>query len=199
MWENIGSDVKGLAKVVCWLGIIGSIIYGIILIMATTTTKTVHPYIGAGIAWIILGSFASWIGSWVIYAIGEAAEAAEVQLNTTENKIYKTFTEETKKQLRTETEANKVNVKPNEEKELAKKHNITEPGYYWICPDCGAASKTSLSICRNCKKLRDYNNSSIKVFGVGIENISDTDAAVVKAIGIIFVITVIILCVIKYI
>ena len=175
MWKNIGSKVEGLAKVVCWLGIIGSIIYGIILMTTTTevtvgyyyaTTETVYPYIGAGIAWIILGSFASWIGSWVMYAIGEAAEAAEVQLNTTENNIYKTFTEETKKRLRTETEANKVNVKPNEEKELAKEHNITEPGYYWICPDCGAASKTSLSICRNCRKLRDYNDSSIKVFGV---------------------------------
>lgn len=87
MWNNIGRKVQKLAKFVCWFGIIASSISGIITIISGIQMLSNRYYtnagwpqilIGAGI--IVVGSLLSWMGSWVTYAIGEAAEAAEKNL-----------------------------------------------------------------------------------------------------------------------
>lgn len=68
-WEDVGGKLKGLAKFVCWLGIISSIIGGIVMIVIGRVVT------GFGV--MIFGSLFSWMGSWVAYAIGEAAEKSE--------------------------------------------------------------------------------------------------------------------------
>ena len=72
MYNNVGSKVKILAKAVCLLGIIASVVYGLVLIAPGTENNTV-----LGILIIPLGSLLFWLGSLPIYAIGEAAENAE--------------------------------------------------------------------------------------------------------------------------
>ena len=74
MWANIGGKCKTLAAVSCWLGIIGCIIYGIILIIRGSGIHNGESLIIAGLAVAFVGPFASYLGSIGLYAIGEAAE-----------------------------------------------------------------------------------------------------------------------------
>ena len=62
MFENIGPKLKTLAKVSCCLGIIGSVIYGIIFFSQH------QPLLG--ILWIILGSLLSWLSCLSMYGLG---------------------------------------------------------------------------------------------------------------------------------
>ncbi|MBR6955318.1 MAG: hypothetical protein IKH77_09855 [Clostridia bacterium] len=80
MWTNVGAKLKTLAKVVCWLGIILSVIMGIMMIATGNQVSYNGAAVGGvvgGITTIIVGSLASWLGSLTTYAIGEAAEYAE--------------------------------------------------------------------------------------------------------------------------
>ena len=65
---NIGGKIKTLASVIAWLGIVGSIIIGIILM------ATAEELIFAGIISDIVGSISSWIGSFLLYGFGELVE-----------------------------------------------------------------------------------------------------------------------------
>ena len=66
MFDNIGGKCKGLASILCWIGIICSIISGIILMA--------NGAVLAGLLSACLGALVSWIGSFALYAIGETAE-----------------------------------------------------------------------------------------------------------------------------
>ena len=87
MFNNIGGKIKGLAKFLCWLGIILSVIIGVIMIIAAASSRsyTFDSYgekitlstggsIVAGILIIVFGSLASWIGSFFMYGFGELVE-----------------------------------------------------------------------------------------------------------------------------
>ena len=73
MFDNIGSKIKGLAKVLCWVGIIASIICGIMMFVAAAEASWQYEstYITLGIVIIIVGSLGSWVGSFVLYGFGE--------------------------------------------------------------------------------------------------------------------------------
>jgi len=78
MWENIGGKIKGLSKFIAWLGIICSIIGGIVLfIIGRKVYFGSEIYIGAGFGTIIFGSLFSWISAWFIYGFGELIECNE--------------------------------------------------------------------------------------------------------------------------
>ncbi len=80
MFDNIGRKIKTLAKVSCWMGIIGSIIVAIVMIN--------NYYIETRISgWIVLfaGPLVSWISSFTLYALGEIAENSVEQTNLIRN------------------------------------------------------------------------------------------------------------------
>ena len=79
MFNNIGGKIKGLAKFICWVGIIASIIFGIIIIASATKSFGGYRYtdtrtIILGVITIVAGSIISWIGSFVLYGFGELVE-----------------------------------------------------------------------------------------------------------------------------
>lgn len=79
MFNNIGGKIKGLAKFICWAGIIVSVIAGIILIANATKGSGQYRYtdtatIVLGVITIVVGSIASWVGSFVLYGFGELVE-----------------------------------------------------------------------------------------------------------------------------
>lgn len=78
MFDNIGSKVKTMAKIFCWLGIIGSIITGIALIINGTQYRYQQGTVLYGVLVIIAGSFLSWLSSLGLYAIGESAENSRI-------------------------------------------------------------------------------------------------------------------------
>lgn len=68
MFDNIGGKIKGLAKVVTWVGIIASVVSGVS--MFASDSDLALP----GILVIVFGSLGSWIGSFLLYGFGELIE-----------------------------------------------------------------------------------------------------------------------------
>lgn len=66
MFERIGSKIKGLASVIAWVGIMASILLGIVL--------CVSEMILIGLVVMVIGSLASWIGTFLLYGFGELIE-----------------------------------------------------------------------------------------------------------------------------
>lgn len=74
MFKGIGGKIKMLAEVICWTGIIASI--GIGLIFLLISTKIEMRILGFIIA--IIGSFISWINSFLLYGFGQLVENSDV-------------------------------------------------------------------------------------------------------------------------
>lgn len=92
MFNNIGGKIKGLAKFICWLGIIVSVLVGIILIIGATNRNGYYSYtdtnmVITGVIVIVMGSILSWIGSFVLYGFGELVENSSKLVELKSNEI----------------------------------------------------------------------------------------------------------------
>lgn len=72
MFENIGGKIKGLAKIICWIGIIISVLFGIRLMGQAGVV---------GIFYMAIGALLSWVGSFVLYGFGDLVESANIICN----------------------------------------------------------------------------------------------------------------------
>ena len=72
MFTNIGGKIKGLAKAVCYIGIIVSVICGFGMICSNNSDTVV------GVVVLLGGSLVSWLGSLVSYGFGELIENTTV-------------------------------------------------------------------------------------------------------------------------
>lgn len=72
MFENIGKKIKGLAKVVAYLGMIASVIGGI-SIMADGSDVAIL----IGLLVMISGMIAAWIGSFFAYGFGQLVDNSD--------------------------------------------------------------------------------------------------------------------------
>ena len=75
MFDNIGGKIKTLAQVVCWIGIIASIIIGFVMMAQDDDT------IFTGILIMIFGSLGSWLGSFMTYGFGQLVENSDILVN----------------------------------------------------------------------------------------------------------------------
>jgi len=87
MYNNIGHKIKFLAQLIAWIGIIGSIIHGLVWIVLGIFSGMGGGVVGGfliGIG-VMIGSFlVSWISSWFMYGYGELIEkTTEIARNTT--------------------------------------------------------------------------------------------------------------------
>lgn len=84
MFKNIGGKIKGLASVIAWLGIIVSVVTGVIYM------ATAFDGVGIGFLILVLGSLVSWISSWLLYGFGELIEnTSKIAKNITPNNTPK--------------------------------------------------------------------------------------------------------------
>ena len=67
MFSNIGSKIKAVARVFCWVDIVLSLIVGIVMFALSNLG-------GIGFVIIIVGCLGSWIGSFFTYGFGELIE-----------------------------------------------------------------------------------------------------------------------------
>ena len=77
MFNNIGGKIKGFAQVVCWLGIIGSVITGFVFIGISGNSESGGGIAILGILIAIVGSITSWIGSFLTYGFGQLVENSD--------------------------------------------------------------------------------------------------------------------------
>ncbi len=73
MFENIGGKIKTYSKVIAWVGIVLSVLFGIIGMFTN---------ILIGIFYAVFGSLLSWVGSFFAYGFGEMVEASVQSANT---------------------------------------------------------------------------------------------------------------------
>ena len=134
MFDNIGGKLKGLAYFLCSVGIISSLITGIVII---TTEKEGL----IGILTIVLGALFSWISSWITYAIGEIAENTAM----------------------IRREGGQTYVKSYETGERSEQHRMAsffkstatnDSSRQRYCPHCGETVQSS--ICEMCGKKNDF-------------------------------------------
>ena len=71
MFNNIGKKIKVVASVFCWIGIIASVVFGIILIDEGDEV--------AGAVTLVAGALSSWIGSFALYGFGQLVENSDIQ------------------------------------------------------------------------------------------------------------------------
>lgn len=76
MFNNIGSKIKSLATVICWIGIIGSVIGGVALMCNDD-----EELIVIGIITALFGSLFSWIGCFFLYGFGQLVENSDIMVS----------------------------------------------------------------------------------------------------------------------
>ena len=119
MFDNLVGKIKTFAQVICVLGIIGSVISGIVLF--------INEFIINGIAVILGGAFLSWIGSLCLYGFGQLIENTDILVSQGENKQSKFD----------KSEKNNISFRmkqynQNDSKQIEDDNSI---GLY--CPECG--------------------------------------------------------------
>ncbi len=88
MFQNIGKKIKTLAKVLCWIGIIVSIISGVVMVLSGAAAMDYDAASGVaaivgGAMTAVLGTLFSWIGSFMMLGFGEIVEKVnEIAENT---------------------------------------------------------------------------------------------------------------------
>ncbi len=78
MFKNIGGKIKGLAKVICYVGIAISVIAGIFMIGFGSSSYNGDTMVVMGCVVMIVGSLVSWIDSFFAYGFGELIENTTV-------------------------------------------------------------------------------------------------------------------------
>lgn len=77
MFDNIGNKILCLARFLCIMGIIGSVIYGIALIVNGAAIS--------GFMYILVGPLVSWLSCFVLYGFGQLIETNESSMNMIKN------------------------------------------------------------------------------------------------------------------
>lgn len=76
MFDNIGGKIKGIAKFICYLGILLSVTGGTIIFFFGIDTETNLFWIGLLV--IAGGALSSWLGSLATYGFGELIENSTI-------------------------------------------------------------------------------------------------------------------------
>ncbi|MCL2866655.1 MAG: hypothetical protein FWF47_02725 [Clostridia bacterium] len=83
MFKNIGGKIKGLAKAITFLGIVGSLVYAIVIwVQAGKLRYGGDALVGTGFLVLTVGSLASWISSLALYGFGQLIENSETIKST---------------------------------------------------------------------------------------------------------------------
>ena len=136
MEDNVGSKVKTLASVFRIIGIIGSIITGVIIII---TGDPISGFLACAI-----GVFVSCIGYLPLYAIGHTAENTDIILKRLKN----LDTNQAQSSISDKIEIPKYT--PSKQPKMQDPKEMT--GSWWC--SCGAANKNTSNTCFSCCNAR---------------------------------------------
>ncbi len=136
MFDNIGGKIKSFARIVCILGIISSIVVGLIC-MGTYGDEggfIFGPFIS------IFGAIFSYLGSFFAYGFGELVENSEIVAE------YYFKLERNSKSAPAKSESKSGYSLT----EMSMQHNNNSPT--WKCSICGESNPRSSRICKSCGK-----------------------------------------------
>lgn len=138
MYDNVGQKIKGLVSAVVKLMIFFSILFGIIVIIASFATEI---YIGvfAGLAIAILGSLSAWMSGLILYAYGEITQCVQKMAGV----------------LQTDTVDNANSSL--EESNVAEKDPWEEGS--WVCSECGTENPLLRKYCLKCNTSKEWSDT----------------------------------------
>ncbi len=154
MFENIGGKIKVLAKVLCWIGIVLSVIIAISMFDSANDAygAAEDMYMTMGIVYLILGPLLSWVGSFFAYGFGELVETAIMIEKNTRNAEDISMTSTTETSVSTHTNASNQGAGYSLS-ELAAKHEKSVDGC-WTCKNCGTKNNSTNQYCTDCGQYK---------------------------------------------
>lgn len=148
MFENIGGKIKALAKVICWIGIVASIIAAISVWAAGDRW---NPTFLPGLLILVAGCLGSWLGSFFTYGLGELIESTQQNAYTNAQIL---------EHLRKNGESGKSNSKSDPSPAptpsyFSRPHTTsssTNSG--WRCKQCDTLNAATSLYCKDCGTSR---------------------------------------------
>ena len=137
MYRQIGKKVKGLARTLGWIGILGSIASGIVLYVYRVLPVYWCALIGVG------GALIGYLSSWVLYAIGDTNERMErIESIVTPKPSYMDYIQE----VRESRNNQKCEMCGKAVSELIPAKLVDQMGtrYRRVCRECFAAQPFEL-------------------------------------------------------
>lgn len=144
MFDDIGGKIKTLAKITCGLGIAASIIGVIALWMQNSNY---NPTTIIGVLVLVLGSLASWIGSFFTYGFGQLIENTNT-IHSDNLKIQELLKEPKEENASSTTEAHPTRT--SQFQSIESLHSNDE----WECAVCGMRNSKRTNSCINCGHRR---------------------------------------------
>ena len=130
MFNNIGSTIKTLARIVLWTGIAGSVIWGFVLL---------SNEILLGPLFMVVGGFASMLVASLIYGFGQLVENSDILAESCKSK------------------ESSLHIEPTKSYPVPTK-TPSETNQPWTCINCGASNCPQVKSCRNCGVTRSWSH-----------------------------------------
>ena len=171
MFNDIGKKLKVLAETLCWIGIVLSVISGIVMFVNCMESGDFGA-LWAGVGIILFGCLFSWIGSFFTYGFGELIEkATEIAENTSTNQTANTAqnpnqqispTDQTEHCYicgKTTGKLTRYMVNDNNGSRICKlcaecQTQVKISDVNWTCPYCGHQNIKEAAKCENCQILK---------------------------------------------
>lgn len=144
MFDDISGKIKALAKVACGLGIAASIIGAFAL---WVQNSSYNPTTFAGVLVLVLGSLASWIGSFFTYGFGALIENSET-LHADNLKIQELLKTQQGESASSTPAVHPVRIAKSQSSESLLSNDE------WECAACGMRNSKRTNSCINCGRRR---------------------------------------------
>ena len=151
MFDNIGSKIKALAQVFCWIGIVGSIIYGIVM-LANSGGHFLGILLSAAVAGA--GALISWISCFTLYGFGELIDRAQ---NIDEKLSYQPRNIDNSGRAASVDNLNSTGYRfaaPSGSQNAQKPSFHADKSDHWVCSKCGIKNEKTSTFCKNCGEYR---------------------------------------------
>lgn len=132
MFDNIGSKMKMLAQVCCWVIIAACAITGLVVMFSESFF--------VGLLIIVLGALAGWTGSFMMYGFGDLVESAAVLRDAELNRQH---------QNSPSKPSAVIPSRPQSGFSLSSVAAGLSAGAGWVCK-CGKRNSNSAPICSDC-------------------------------------------------
>lgn len=167
MFDDIGSKIKGLAKVLCWVGIVVSVIMGIVVMCIENPIDYDSYLILPGLLIMVFGSLLSWVSSFFVYGFGQLIENSDILVSQgIKRQPEKSDSKNQNEKITTKTKPTIETVKSTMIEGL-----LNDEGKI-ICPICGFAQDSNRKCCWKCGAKFDKNDDVWQCDGCGKTNLS---------------------------
>lgn len=149
MFENIGSKIKTVAVTLTWLGIVMSVLTGLVIFLDGSME---------GLFIMIFGSLFSWLGSFLLYGFGQLVENSDklVDLLVPSDPVGESsVTPRYSADFRPLTGAAAPTYHPSIEDTL---YPPAEPAD-WVCFSCGNSNFHRVNTCQRCGVTKHWSDT----------------------------------------